>query len=209
MTGLSVSSLTQTPRQRPGSSSSLDSSRETRDLAREVAALRNRPSPATLNPGDNLEEKSLHNKMFHALATVKIMTSQVAMHINAEVRERLFKQLDSLHAVEDWEDGDTPIQELSFKTFLKVILTINPERRPGLGLSGGGNLIAAWTTGQDRLTIEFFPHDRVRWILSRHNDGDLERYAGESSAMRLVDGLAAYNPNHWFLRAATSDKPTR
>ena len=81
-------------------------------LRERVAALQNPPSPASLRPSsvaENYETKTLEDRLFDATANVKILTSQVAMHLDPEWRERLFKQLDSLHDPEEWEAEDKPI----------------------------------------------------------------------------------------------------
>ena len=175
-------------------------SSETRDIAHRVQALRSGLSPAFIRPqaGSASRDASLQERLFGALAAAKILTSQVAMHLDGEWRGKLFRQLDSLHDPAEWEQGDQPLQQASFATFLKAMLTINPERRPGLGLSQAGHLIAAWTKGGDRLTIEFLPNDRVRWVLSMHADDGIVRYAGDTPVSRLRGGLANHNPEHWF-----------
>ena len=171
-------------------------------FAQKIDALHSPPSPASL-PIEPAVESS-QRQLFDALANVKILTSQVAMHMEREWRDRLFQQLDSLHDIDEWEDGDHPIQQSSFSTFLKAMLSIKPDRRPGLGLSHAGHLIAAWTTDQDRLTIEFLPNDRIRWVLSHHYNGDVERYAGDSAISRLSDGLLGHHPEHWFSNGSKS-----
>jgi hypothetical protein len=178
-------------------------SRQTRDITRRVQALRSHPSPGSLrsDAAGRSDGKSLHERLFDALADVKILTSQVAMHLEREWRDRLFRLLDSLHNTEEWEAGDEPIRKSSYVTFLKAILNIKPDRRPGLGLTPEGYLIATWTTGEDRLTIVFLPYDRVRWVLSRHYDDDAERFAGDTGVARLADGLMAHHPEHWFSHA--------
>jgi hypothetical protein len=169
---------------------------ETKCIAEWVDRLR-RPSPASLQSAAGGQR--LEAQVFDALATVKILTASVAMHLSQESRRKLFGQLDSLHETEQWEPGDKPIHPSSFETFLKALLTIRPERRPGLGLSHTGDLIAAWTTGRDRLTIEFLPNDRVRWVLARdRGNGEPDRFAGQVDVSRLVESLAPYRPEHWF-----------
>jgi len=150
-------------------------------------------------------EPSLHERLFDALAEVKIMTSKVAMHLDKQWRQKLFAQLDSLHDPDEWEEGEEPLQQESFATFLKAMLAINPERRPGLGLSSLGHLIAAWTTGSDRLTIEFLPGDRTRWVLARAVSGETDRFAGDTPVSRLVEGLAPYRPDYWLRYAEQQD----
>jgi len=176
---------------------------ETKVLRERVAALRNSPSPASLRPfsiATNNETKTIEERLFDATANVKILTSQVAMHLDREWRERLFQQLDSLHDPEEWEPDDRPIQQSSFATFLKAICQIRPTVRPGLGLSHGGQLLAAWTSGKNRLTIEFLPNDRVRWVVSRYPEGDLEQVAGQGAVSRLLDSLSPYSPEEWLFK---------
>jgi hypothetical protein len=181
-------------------------SERTREIAHSVEALQNRPSPGSLavEPVRVSDNRPLEERLFDALAGVKILTSRVAMHLDGQWRAKLFHQLDSLHDPAEWEAGDQPLQQASFATFLRAMLDINPERRPGLGLSHAGHLIAAWTTDADRLTIEFLPTDRIRWVLSRHYDGDTDRFAGETGVARLAEGLANYHPEHWFKHAEKS-----
>jgi hypothetical protein len=184
-------------------------SERTREIARNVQALQNRPSPGTpqLTVVSTSDDTPLEERLFDALAGAKILTSQVAMHLDGEWRAKLFHQLDSLLDLAEWEPSDQPLQQSSYATFLKAILNINAERRPGLGVSNTGHLIAAWTTGADRLTIEFLPSDRVRWVLSRRYDGDIERFAGETRVGRLAEGLQHYHPEHWFKHADKDNEP--
>ncbi|HLE62348.1 MAG TPA: hypothetical protein VI750_04370, partial [Pyrinomonadaceae bacterium] len=170
-------------------------SEETKLIERRINELRNPASPASLFAS---AEKSLEERLFDATASVKILTAQVAMHLDREWRNKLFAQLDSLHDLEEWDPDDEPIQIGSFATFLKAMVQIKPQRRPGLGLSHNGYLVAAWTVGKDRLTIEFLQNDRVRWVLARYTGDDVERFAGQTSVSRLIDGLAPYRPDAWF-----------
>ena len=172
-------------------------------LRKHVAQLKNPPSPASLHPysvAENYETKTLEDRLFDATANVKILTSQVAMHLDREWREKLFKQLDSLHDPEEWEVEDKPIQQSSFATFLKAICQIRPSVRPGLGLSHDGQLVAAWTSGKNRLTIEFMRNDRVRWIVSKYPGGEFEQVAGQTVVSRLLDSLNPYSPEEWLFK---------
>jgi hypothetical protein len=172
-------------------------SEKTMQIAGQIDSLRNPRSTASLieSPAG---ERDLPERVFEALAAAKILTSQVAMHLEGAWRDRLFQQLDSLHDTSEWEEGDEPIQQASFATFLKAILSVRPACRPGLGLSNDGNLVAAWTTGRDRLTIEFLPNDRVRWVLARYVEDEPDRFAGQTPVTRLAEGLAPHRPEHWF-----------
>jgi hypothetical protein len=143
-------------------------------------------------------KKDLAERLFDALANAKVLTSAVAMHLDRDWRDKLFRQLDSLHDADELEEGDEPLRQSSFATFLKAILMVNPQRRPGLGLSREGHLIAAWTTGRDRLTIEFLPNDRVRWVLARYKDDEPSRFAGQTPVDELAAGLSPHRPERWF-----------
>ena len=146
--------------------------------------------------------RSLEERLYDARALCKIKTSEVAMHLDNEWRVRFFSQLDNLMDIENWEDDDTPVTVTSFTTLLRMLTSIKPARRPGLGSTSGGNIIAAWTMEADRLTIECLPKDRVRWVLSRIIDGVRESAAGEVTLLRLPAVLSPYNPDRWFINGA-------
>lgn len=146
-------------------------------------------------------DKSLPEKLFDALAEVKLLTAKVAMHLDTHWRSRIFEQLDDLLDPDDWHEDDEPINASSFESFLRMIVFHSPSRRPGFGVSIRGHLIAAWTTGLDRLTTEFLPNGTVRWVLSCEVDGVMERAAGETPVRRLMDVLAPYRPTRWFADA--------
>lgn len=145
--------------------------------------------------------QALESQLFDILAQFKIRTSQVAMHLNRDWRSRLFTQFDSLLSVEDWEPLDRPPTVDSFATFLRLLIFLKPQRRPGLGATAKGELIATWTNGGDRLTIECLPQDLVRWTISVTINDDRERAAGITPVSRLPAVLAPYGPDRWFVDA--------
>lgn len=171
------------------------------ELRRRLESLRNAPSPAAISLATSSasEQKvELSESLFDATAKAKILTSQVAMHLSVDWRSKLFKQLDSLHDIDEWDPDDKPLQQESYKTFLKAICQLKPGTRPGLGLSNSGYLIAAWTSKKNRLTIEFMPGSRVRWVISRFSEDGLEQFAGNTSVTKLQDGLRPHRPEEWF-----------
>lgn len=172
-------------------------SSDTKIIANSLKALRNPTSPAFIastNPNKSTEEL-----LFDATSSAKVMTSQVAMHLDANFRKNLFSQIDYLHDHNDWDPDDKPVQMSSFKTFLRTILHIKPKRNPGLGLSFGGNLIAAWTTNRDRLTVEFLDNDKIKFVLSKYYENDdVERSSAQTNISRLSECLAPYKPESWF-----------
>ncbi|QOZ45521.1 hypothetical protein XH89_20055 [Bradyrhizobium sp. CCBAU 53340] len=161
-----------------------------------------KPSPTFASQGTaTLPRTSLDERLFDVLAQFKIRTSQVAMHLNRDWRTRLFGQFDSLLNVEDWEPLDRPPTIESFATFLRLLVFLKPQRRPGLGATATGELIASWTNGNDRLTIECLPQDLVRWTVSVTINEERERAAGITPVSRLPAVLAPYGPDRWFADA--------
>ena len=157
------------------------------------------PSPTFL--GDRPKAKNLDEELYDALASFKIRTAAVAMHWDRNWRSRLFRQLDSLLESENWDAQDPAPSIGSFATLLRMLMLLRPTRPPGLGASGDGNLIAAWTVGDDRLTIECLPRDIVRWNLSATIDGERERSAAVTPLRRLSEVLRPYRPSRWFENA--------
>jgi hypothetical protein len=141
---------------------------------------------------------SLEDKLYESRAYCKVETSKVAMYLPNEWRTHFFRQLDNLMDAENWETDDPPITEASFNTFLRMLLELRPVKHPGLGVSSDGNIISAWTTGRDRLTIECFPDDKVRWVVSRYLEDERESAAVITQISRLRSTLNPYNPSDWF-----------
>jgi hypothetical protein len=143
-------------------------------------------------------KKTLGEELFDSLASFKIKTSTVAMHLDDQWRLRFFTQLDNLLDEPSWDPEDKPPSLESFTTLLRMLLLLAPERRPGLGASSDGNLVAAWTVGNDRLTIQTLRNDRVKWSLSCDLDGARESAAGNSTLSNLREILSPYRPDRWF-----------
>jgi hypothetical protein len=141
---------------------------------------------------------SLEEQLYDAKAFCKIETSKVAMYFPNEWRKGFFSQLDNLMDIDNWEEDEKPVTKESFSTLLRMLTFIKPARRPGLGTTSSGNIIAAWTNEKDRLTIECLSKDRVRWVLSHIIDDIRESAAGEVQLTRLQVVLSPYSPNRWF-----------
>jgi hypothetical protein len=152
-------------------------------------------NPFLLIARDSDEQRP--EKLFDALASFKVLTSQVAMHIDIDVRNKLFKQLDELIDQEEWDDNDDIPEISSYRTLLRTILIMNPIKIPGLGINSSGRLLAAWLTGPDRLTIECFPQDRLRWSLSVNDSGERRTAAAESHLKYFLDEIAPFGSKRW------------
>ena len=148
---------------------------------------------------------SLEAQLYNSRAAFKIRTATIAMHLPGDWRTRLFSQVDSLLSLDDWDKADIPISEASFTTFLRMVLLVRAKRRPGLGATGDGHVIAMWTVGSDRLTIECLPADDIRWIVVCGIDGDRESAAGQTVLARLLEVLKPYAPERWFADEGPKD----
>jgi hypothetical protein len=140
----------------------------------------------------------LEERLYNARAACKIRTATVAMHLDHDWRIRFFRQLDTLMDIDNWEKDDLPVTDASFGTLLRMLLFIRSKRRPGLGITNDGNIIAAWTVGKNRLTIECRAYDQVRWVVVIYDGEERESGAGETHLPRLMHVLAPYQPQRWF-----------
>ena len=168
-----------------------------------------RPAPTTghvlaRGPFDE-KGKSVEERLFDSLAVFKAHIAQVAMHMDNDWRHRLFGQLDDMMAAEDWDPRDLPPSLQSFATFLRTMLFLSPEKRPGLALTGAGHITGSWTDRDRRLTVEFLPHDNVRWVVSYRHGLETETFAGSVKSERLWHSLTAYSPSRWFGYVRQSD----
>jgi hypothetical protein len=175
-------------------------SEQTRLVLDQIEELKNSPS-LTIGPTEHSSsniERTTEENLFDACANVKIITSQVSMHLRPGWREKLFHQLDQMHNSDDWDLEDEPVKQDSFRTFIKWIVQINPERGPGLGLTTSGNIIAAWVNDGGRLTVEFLPNDQARWVVLKFFENQPERASGQTSLARLSSNIAPYSPEIFY-----------
>jgi len=141
---------------------------------------------------------SVPEKLFDALATAKVWMSKVAMHFPKENRDRLYKQLNLLHDFDEWFEGDAPVQLASFQSFVRTVLHHGISTRPALSLSPSGNLLALWSDGGDKLTIEFLPGNRARWLVVTSSRSGPENATGTTPIERVREVLMPYNEHRWF-----------
>lgn len=137
-------------------------------------------------------------EMFERRVALKMLTSSLAMHLEAQWRTGLFCELDDLLEEDGWVSGDRLPEIASFKTFLRLVIHLGHVRRPGLGSTHEGNIVAAWTTGRDRLTVECLAEDQLRWVLSKNINGEHVSVAGRCSVSFIPEALSPYSPEGWF-----------
>ena len=144
------------------------------------------------------QPRSLEEQLYDARVAFKIATNTVAMHFDRDWQRRFFTQLDAVMDVEEWDRQDQLITVPAFRTLLRILLMLRGKRRPGLGVGPGGSIIAAWTAGANRLTLECHPADSVRWIVTQIIDDEPDTAAGQTKLAHLFERLASFNPGQWF-----------
>jgi hypothetical protein len=144
------------------------------------------------------DPKSEAERAFDQLVDLKIQSADFAMHLDSAWRAGLFRQLDELLDVEEWDFDDIMPSVASFRTFLRLIIHNKVAKRPGLGATRDGKVIAAWTSGKDRLTVECQPDDTIRWVLVKYVGGQRVSSANTGPVGLLRKYLAPYDPGVWF-----------
>jgi hypothetical protein len=144
---------------------------------------------------------TLPERLFDSAASFKTYTSQVSMHLGKQWRDKLFWQLDNLLDAAEWDSQDLPPSLSSYSSLLRALLKIMPEKKPGLGATADGHLIATWTEGGNRLTLHCLPYDQFIWTLTRYFGSKPERAGGTTDLNRLTRVLEPYDPTIWFDRA--------
>lgn len=140
----------------------------------------------------------IEEKLFSALAEMKVFFSQIAMHMESEWRNRLFLQLDRLHDPAEWDVGDDPVEIGSFRTFLRMMFLLKPKCPPGLALANEGHLLAHWINGRNRLSIECLNGDELKVVFTRWINERPDRGAIVTSIDRVGLNLSPYEPACWF-----------
>jgi len=120
--------------------------------------------PSSLR-GNVIEATADERKLFDNRAELKIVTSQVSMHLSKDQRDDLFQQLDELLDIEAWGDDSSLISPQSYRTFLRFLIYWRGVRRPALTVSSAGNLMASWVQPGKRLTIEYMLNDIIRAVV--------------------------------------------
>jgi hypothetical protein len=143
-------------------------------------------------------DASLAERLALRLLSFKKMTSPIARYLDRSWHAQLFERLDSLFDVDDWDADFVLPLESSFETFLRLIVYLHPTKRPGIGLSSRGYVLASWSKDGDRIVIECLPQDELRWVLSQSNEGRRESAAGKNRIQRLIELIEGYEPDRFF-----------
>jgi hypothetical protein len=132
-----------------------------------------------------LPTEGLEGALFKNRANLKIIASQVAMHLNSEERRNLFSAIDRLLNITEWEDESSQINENAFRSYLRFTIYARPRRIPNLGVSPDGMLLAGWHNGDNSVHVEFFSNDQCMSLLRSNSVRGLERIAWRGHVARL------------------------
>ncbi|MGE7469778.1 hypothetical protein ACQKLX_10070 [Bosea sp. NPDC003192] len=136
--------------------------------------------------------------VFDRLVSLKVQASQLSMHLETAWRTGMFGQLDCLLDHDNWHLSDKLPRLDSFRTFLRAVVFNKLSRRPGLGVTAEGNIVAAWTKGKDRLTVECLAQDKLRYTVIKYVGEERVSAAGQAPARLLLRYLQPYEPEVWF-----------
>lgn len=151
------------------------------------------PTGTASDASPTLDDERIYDRR----AALKIKTAEIAMHLDEAWRAGLFKSLDRLLDAEEWDLSDELPSDASYRTFLRMIIFLGKIRRPSLGATSDGNIIAGWMHERDRLVMECLPNDMVRWSLTKFGDFP-ESAAGITTVNRLPSVLQPYEPARWL-----------
>jgi hypothetical protein len=110
---------------------------------------------------------TFEDKLFENAADLKITLSQIVMHLEPEWRAIIFRQLDYLLDLNNWEEDSSLIRKSTFITFLRFIIYAAPARVPSIGVGYTGNLLAAWRHESQRVDVEFLQDDNASLTFAR------------------------------------------
>ncbi len=147
-------------------------------------------------------EERLKYVVEERLNDVQDTVSKFSMHLPQDFAIGLNRQFANLMDDDAWEADDELISLNALTGFLMTLLYTNTCRRPGIGTNGRGSITASWTEGENRLTVECMPSEKVTLVLSRVRDsGEVERAAfGPIRPERIREVLAPFGPEVWFDR---------
>jgi hypothetical protein len=135
------------------------------------------------------EVEGLEANLFKNRADLKLLTSQVAMHLSSEERHRLFSAIDRLLNIAEWEDESSEIDENSFRSFLRFTIYARPRNIPNLGVSPDGALLAGWHAEEKSVHVEFLPNDQCMALMRLRSIRGPETIAWRGHVASLRDAI--------------------
>jgi hypothetical protein len=166
-----------------------------------VTPFRNmqRALPPSAMQSQTTTSENLENQLFNNRASLKVLVSQVAMHLAKEERDDIFKQIDSLLDIEAWVDDSNFVLVGSMKTFLRFAIAAGKIKRPSLNVTNNRNLLATWFAKDGgQASVEFYESDSVVMLVSRRIDGVPHSLAYKGKLHSLDNALKALGADSWY-----------
>ena len=151
-------------------------------------------------------DPSLEVELFDNAAQLKVLFSQIAMHLSSKWRATIFEQVDALLKLEDWEEESSLIQINTFSTFLRFIIYMAPDRLPSLGVGPIGHLLAAWVKGDQRITVQFLPNDQAIATIVKQGTRGKETVAWRGHVVDLKLFIERFGAAECIIEVAESAK---
>ena len=130
-------------------------------------------------------DEGLEAVLFRNRADLKILASQVAMHLSNEVRCTLFSAIDRLLDHAEWEDESSQIDENAFRSYLRFMIFARPRRFPNLGVGPNGTLLVGWHNDEKSIHAEFLPEDKCMAVIKFSSARGPETIAWRGHVARL------------------------
>ncbi len=130
-------------------------------------------------------DEGLEAVLFRNRADLKILASQVAMHLSNEERHALFSAIDWLLDHAEWEDESSQIDENAFRSYLRFMIFARPRRFPNLGVGPNGTLLVGWHKDEKSVHSEFLPKDQCMAVIKFSSARGPETFAWHGHVARL------------------------
>jgi len=130
-------------------------------------------------------DESLEGTLFRNRADLKILASEVAMHLSSEERRTLFSAIDRLLDHAEWEDESSQIDENAYQSYLRFMIFARPRVFPNLGVGPNGTLLAGWRKEEKSVHAEFLSDDQCISLIKFNSPRGPESIAWRGHVARL------------------------
>lgn len=140
----------------------------------------------------NDNPRSLDDELAARLVSTQRELSLVSMYLSPAFRTGTMRQLANLLDPDSWDEDDDLLDLQSVRSFARAMAVLRPTKRPMLGLSSKGNLLAMWGSDVSRLSFEHLANDEIKWFIHSRAEGDHDLAAGTTHIGRVRQILDAH-----------------
>ncbi len=156
--------------------------------------------------GSSQSDAGNFGELNYLLVKVLEQIAILGRYFEPEFKSALIKRVQDLLDPSEWGKEDAIPSAASFHTLLRLLVSINAERQPGLGIAPNGNFVAAWHDGDDRFFVEAAKNDLMKWVLSRTIESQKERASGEAKIHRFFEVTQAWRPEGYIAHASSNNR---